>query len=319
MKNCILIIFVTFNILIYSQNSDSKSDDFYYNVENIEFNKIKDIYINGFNFSNPTLNLENLIYIFQPKTNEFIPNNNKKIRKISTYIKFSKSSEKRLLSYILFDEIGRKIMSNEEGYINNYFTYDSNNRIISKTRIVRNDTVSYRTYKYNEKNQLLELSSDSKIEYDEKNRPIEVFNSKVKDSPYKTVLKYDNNKVRIEEMNGDKVIAFKIFTYSSNYNLIKEEYNDLTIFNTYDPKNQKIKSVTFNKGKLYQMQKFEYNKFGDIISHRFLFSIDIKNGTKAENIIKYKYDRFGNKIYENSSGDITKSTTERFYEIEYYY
>lgn len=220
-----------------------------------------------------------------------------------------------LMIYLI--QTGKKNFTNERGYINIYYHYDEKKRWKEKIRVVRIDTVNHRKYQFNEKNQLLALS-ETTVEYNHQNMPIQFKNTKFPNSPYLTVLIYIKNKVRIEERKGDQIVGFREFTYSENHNLIKENYKDRTVFNSYNDKNQKIKSVTFSNKNLYSMENFEYNEMGDLTMHRFRFVGDIKNGTKAESRSQYKYGQWGNKIYTLSEGEINAITTEHFYEIEYY-
>lgn len=318
MKTIFFSFFILLNVVMYSQNTSTSSDRIYFNVEDLKFDNIKDVEIENFKFLNPTLNLDYGVYIFQVKPFEFLPKKGvKQIKKISTYIKYAHNGDKNLFSYDLFDQEGKKYLTNERGYINTYYHYDENKRLKEKIRVVRNDTVYHNKYQFNQKNQLLALS-ETAVEYDHQDRPIHYKNSKAPNSPYKTLLLYNKNKVRIEEREGDRILGFREFSYSENNNLIKENYRDRTVFNSYNDKNQKIKSVAFSNKNMYCIETFEYNEMGDLTMHRFRFAGDIKNGTKAESRSQYKYDKWNNKIYVLSEGEINSITTEHFYEIEYY-
>lgn len=318
MKTIYTTFFVLLNFLLCAQNTPTSFDRIYLNVEDLQFDQIKDVQIENFQFVNPTLNLDNGVYIFQVKPFEFVPKKGvKQIKKNSTYLKYALNGDKNLFSYDLFDQEGKKYFTNERGYINIYYHYDEKKRLKEKIRVVKTDTVNHSRYQFNERNQLLALS-EIVVEYDHQNMPIRFKNTKFPNSPYLTVLMYDKNKVRIEERDGDQVVGFREFTYSENNNLIKENYKNRTVFNSYNDKNQKIKSVEFNNRNLYSIENFEYNEMGDLTMHRFRFSGDIKNGTKAESRSHYKYDRWGNKIYVLTEGEINAITTEHFYEIEYY-
>lgn len=318
MKKIYFTFFILLNFLLFAQNTSNSLDRIYLNVEDLQFDQINDVEIENFQFINPTLNFDYGVYIFQVKPFEFIPKKGaKQIKKISTYLKYALNGDKNLFSYDLFDREGKKYFTNERGYINIYYHYDEKNRLKEKIRVVKTDTVNHSKYHFNEKNQLLRLS-ETAVEYDHQNMPIQFKNTKFPNSPYSTVLIYNKNKVRIDEREGTQIIGFREFTYSKSNNLIKENYKSRTVFNSYNDKNQKIKSVEFNNKNLYSIENFEYNEMGDLTMHRFRFSGDIKNGTKAESRSHYKYDRWGNKIYVLTEGEINAITTEHFYEIEYY-
>lgn len=318
MKNIYLLFLLFFGLKFYTQNNIS-SDSIYLNIDEFKFEEFKDVNIKGFTFQNPTLNLELPTRTFQSKTNNYFDINQKlkgKVKKISTYIKRSYEKEKKLITYTVYDKNGLKTLTNESGYINTYFSYDSNNLLSTKTRIVRTDTVYNYNYEYNKINQLTKFSNFA-IEYDSLHRPI-LAKSINPDGQYKLKIVYDNNVVKLEEIYNDKSSGTKEYVYSENNNLIKEVFSNYNVFYCYNKNNLLIKSVTFIDNKLNNIQKFSYDKNDNINSHIFQFAIDKKNGTKAENTNLYKYDNIGNKIYELDSGNITKSTTEYFYEIEYY-
>ncbi len=318
MKIIYTTFFILLGFLLCAQNTSTSLDRIYLNVEDLQFDQIKDVQIQNFQFVNPTLNLDNGVYIFQVKPFKFEQKNGvRQIKKISTYVKYGLNGNKNLFSYDLFDQEGKKYFTNERGYINIYYHYDEKKRWKEKIRVVKSDTINHSRYQFNEKNQLLTLS-ETVVDYDHQNMPIRFKNTKFPNSPYLTVLVYDKNKVRIEEHDGDQIVGFREFTYSENNNLIKENYKNRTVFNSYNDKNQKIKSVTFSNKNLSSIENFEYNETGDLMLYRFRFFGDIKNGTKAESRSQYKYDRWGNKIYVLSEGEINAITTEHFYEIEYY-
>ncbi|MBD8084588.1 hypothetical protein [Chryseobacterium caseinilyticum] len=318
MKKIYTTFFILLNFLLCAQKTPTSFDRIYLNVDDLQFDQIKDAEIENFQFVNPTLNLDYGVYIFQVKPFDFMPKKMvKQIKKISTYVKYALSGDKNLFSYDLFDPEGKKYFTNERGYISIYYHYDEKKRLKEKIRVVKTDTVDHSKYQFNVRNQLLALS-ETAVEYDYQNMPIRFKNTKFPNSPYLTVLRYDKNKVRIEERNVDEIVGFREFTYSENDNLIKENYKNRTVFNSYNDKNQKIKSVEFNNKNLYSIENFEYNEMGDLTMHRFRFSGDIKNGTKAESRSHYKYDQWGNKIYVRTEGEINAITTEHFYEIEYY-
>lgn len=305
------------NILVHSQNTSASLDKIFFNAEKLRFDDITTAEIENFQFISPTIDPDRM-QSFQIIPSHFTPNKRaKSVKKISNYIKYGLTGEKNLFSYDLFDHEGKKYFTNERGYINIHYYYDGNQRLKEKIRVVKNDTVFHHKYVYNEKNQLL-ASSEISVEYDNQHRPIHYRNIKFPNSPYITVLTYKKNKVRIEEKEGDKILGLKEFTFSENNNLIKETYGNRTVFNSYNDKNQKIKSIAFANKNMYSVEDFEFNEMGDIKIHRLRSTLDIKNGTKAENRSQYKYDQWGNKIYMLSEGEINAITTENFYEIEYY-
>lgn len=305
-KEIFYIILAFYNLISYSQNSKISSDSIYLNVDETNIENFKDVYIENFTFPNPTLDME-LSNKFQPTSDKLFYDKykiNGKVKKITTYTKFYEKGDKQFYSYSLYDENGLKTMTNEQGHINVYFFYDSKNRLSKKIRVVNNDTLFNYDYEYNDRNQLIKYDN-SVIEYDKQHRPVFIeYNPK-----YRNSIIYDNNIVKVNTNE---------YVYSENYNRIKEIFGKHIVFNSYNNNNELIKKVTFINKKLNSIQYFEYNQKGDIIRHTFQFAIDKVNGTKSEQIYKYEYDDLGNKIYENSSGSITNSTTEYFYEIEYY-
>ncbi len=318
MKNIYLIFLLFFSLKFYSQNNIS-SDSIYLNIDEFKFENFKDVYIQGFSFQNPAIDVE-MSMSFQPTIGHVFDGNKKikgKVKKISEYVKRSYDKEKKLDTYTLYNENGQATLKNESGYINTYFSYDSNKRLSKKIRVVRNDTISKQIYEYNDKNQIVKYS-EYIFEYDNEKKIIVAKNINP-NSKYKRKYIYnDNNVVRMEDWDNDKIIGSRENVYSENNNLIKEVFGDYIVFNSYNKHNQKIKSVTFINKKLNNIREFDYDEKGNIILDKFQFAIDKKNGTKSEVTHQYKYDVVGNKIYDLNSGENAKSPTEYFYEIEYY-
>src|SRR5690606_8470823 len=126
-------------------------------------------------------------------------------------------------------------------------------------------------FEYNDRSQLIKYSN-SVIEYDEQHRPVFIGSSNPK---YGSSLIYDNNIVKVNTNE---------YTYSENYNLIKEVFGNHIVFNSYNKNNELIKKITFINKKLNSVQNFEYNQKGDIIKHTLQFAVDKVNGTKTEQI-----------------------------------
>lgn len=324
MKNITLIIFLTLiNSNIYSQKYTS--DNIYYEIDETDTENFEDVYLQNFSFENPTVNSFSMsLRIFEPTTENNFANYqvNGQIKKITEYVKYPKDKDKRIKSYTLYNEKKLKTLSNESGYISVHYDYDSKNRLFKQLRMVNNDTTSSYFFKYNERNQLTEFITVQqrnefhyKVEYDKEHRPIKIKNEDPKATQYE--IFYDKNIVRTKETYG-KYITEKEYVYSENNNLIKEIFSNYKVFNSYNSNHQLIKKVTFIDEKLNNIQYFDYNEKGDLIHHSFQFSIDKINGTKAEDISKYKYDEWDNIIYKITSGTISANTTEYFYEIEYY-
>lgn len=325
MKNITLIIFLTLiNSNIYSQKYTS--DNIYYEIDETDIENFEDVYLQNFSFENPTVNSFSMsLRIFEPTTDNNFVNYQKvngQIKKITEYVKYPKDKDKRIKSYTIYNEKKLKTLSNESGYINVHYDYDSENRLSKQLRMVNNDTTSSYFFKYNERNQLTEFITVQqknefhyKVEYDKEHRPIKIINEDPKATQYE--IFYDKNIVRTKETYG-KYITEKEYVYSENNNLIKEIFSNYKVFNSYNSNHQLIKKVTFIDEKLNSIQYFDYNEKGDLIRHSFQFSIDKINGTKAEDISKYKYDEWDNIIYKITSGTISANTTEYFYEIEYY-
>lgn len=312
---CFLMIFV---ISRTAAQQRATGDTAYLNVEKQKYPDIQNYQVAGFEFDHPTVDLENMVYIFVPKANRAVqPKAGKRMKKVTTYIQFAGDAERKLHSYELYDREGKKVQTNEFGYINVFFKYRPDGQLSEKIRVVRSDTVAHQRFRYNRLNQLLAYSA-VKILYDDAGRPRAFKDSTATDPPYNTVLLYDHNAVRIEEQKNDKAFAFREFTYSENLNLIREHYPDRTVFHSYNAQHQKIKSVEFANGSLLRIQTFAYDDKGDLTLQRSQSGPNLKTSTWTENRPAFKYDKAGNRIYEKNSSSASPSATEYFYEIEYY-
>lgn len=310
--------------IVYSQKYTT--DYIYFKADETNIENFEDVYIQNFNFQNPTINSFSMSSrIFEPTTKNITSNFQKvngKVKKITEYVKNLNDIEKQVKSFNLFNEKTQRTLLNESGYINVHYFYDPENRLSKQLRIVNNDTTSSYVFNYNSRNQITEFITIQqknewhyKVEYDDKNRPIKIKNENPKAVQYE--IYYDNNIVKTKEIYGN-IISEKEYVYSENYNLIKEIFSNYIVFNSYNNDNQIIKKVTFIDKNLNSIQLFDYNDKGDLIRHSFQFAIDKINGTEAEDISEYKYDEWNNIIYKMTSGTISANTKESFYEIEYF-
>lgn len=318
MKIVLSVAFLMLSInIFFAQGHHNGYDSIYLQFDELNIDNFPSVDIPNHMFGYPTVYLERTTNVFEPSIQSVFDFQkiNGTVKKRSKYAQFSIESLMDLHSVELYDQNGLLIETQDDGYNSTFYTYDLQNRLISKDRILNNNNAYSTVYEYNDNNQLTKISNAS-VEYDAFNRPLTVNNTDPGSTQYR--FHYNNNTVKIEEQREGGNPIFSEHVYSENNNVIKSKFNNYTIFYCYNFKQQLIKKITFIDEKLNNIQQFEYNTYGDPVRLTFQFASDKIKGTNSIKTIEYKYDENQNKTQEIHLDDIDKRRIEYLYKLEYY-
>uniref|UniRef100_UPI0040490F44 hypothetical protein n=1 Tax=Flavobacterium sp. TaxID=239 RepID=UPI0040490F44 len=316
------------SVFVHAQQTDDSFDTFYSNVkDDMAIENFKDVYIKEFKFDNPIFDLE---LKFQPTTNYNAYQSNfwhGNFSKISKYVKYNYSTEKRLEETIVYNDEGLKVSESASGN-SNFFFYDKNNRMNRWVRVVRGDTLYTKSFFYNNKSQLIKHlysnysnskktnTIETQIAYDVKNRPISMAQPTANGGlEYSKKVIYDGNIVKVESWYKGKINSVDVMVFSKNYNLIKHVFSNYTQFSSYNANKQITKQTTFINNKLNYVRNYQYNENKDLVLSTYETPAD--RAKKELRTTVYKYDEKSNKIHEFTSDNISINTFEYFYEIAY--
>lgn len=328
-KILIITLFTCFKV--NAQNDNYLKSSYYcdksYDVKNFEHKKIDE-----FSFNFPTFDLDGK---FQPsndlshhKTYELYKLNSiKKIKLIRKYFKYKWQNDKELYAEILFNENGHiSKLKQRNGEIIENFYYDEKDNQIRKERVVRGDTISLSTFKYNKYNQVIQKCHYSYVEnirnqgitsfyeYDKLYRPITSYyldNNKEKNITQK--IYYSGNQVIIENINKRGVYHKEEKYYSNDLYLISEKFSENDEYLCYENEElSKSIKVKFNN---IIFSIFRYDDNGNLINYSY-GGIDEnkRKNSKHQNT----YDDFGHLIKSIIVSEISGTEHEEYFIIEYF-
>lgn len=328
-KTVLIILLICFKVNAQNDNYLTSS---YYCDKSYDLINFKHKKIDEFSFNFPTFNLDGK---FQPsndlshhKTYELYKlNSNKKIKSIRKYFKYKWQNDKGLHAEILFNDKGHisKLRQRNGEIIENYY-YDAKDNQIRKERVVKGDTISLSTFKYNKYNQVIENCHYGFVEnirnkgltrfyeFDKLNRPIATYY--IDDNKERNITQkvyYSGNQVIIENINKRGVFHKEEKYYSMDLYLISEKLSENDEFLCYDEeKLSKSIKVKFNN---IVLSTFRYDDKGNLINFSYG---GIEENKQKQSKHQNTYDDFGQLIRSIIVSEISDTEHKEYFEIEYY-
>jgi hypothetical protein len=332
MKNLSLAFIFCFNLAFLQENL-KVTKDYYCQFDLKQSEKFLFKITNNIEFNFPTFDLDekflpsNDLSSFKTYENYKI-NKNKKVRIIKKYVKYNWQNERKMHAKIIFNENGDILRYEERnGEIIMNFYYDSSNNQIRRERIVNNDTMFVNTFKYNKNNQIIEFngigfkkneriaSRKSIVEFDNKNRPIFLYNIE-NDDAKKTLkaIKYNGNQVIIEHYFNDLPSGTEEKYFSSDLLLIAEKFSDNNVFKCYQNNDFDIKTIRIkNKNIILSINSYDIQ--GNPI---FLAYGGIDKTSQKFSDWKNTYDENNHLVKVEFKSEISGVNGVETYDIDYF-
>lgn len=223
--------------------------------------------------------------------------------------------ERSVITYH-FDKNGKpvKTVFSEGAQVSSewHFIYDKKKRLMQKKIFKDDGTPNGRiSFLYNTKKMLTEIIFEGAESCDTLRKTIYTYNKKkneilTKSKDKDSIISQEIRKI-VKKDNHYEVFHYEIEDGKSNL-IFKDELNQ---------NRQKIKSTWFVNDSINSYTVYQYNEYGDILKTNSFRIVDNETIPSNSTFIKYKYDKFANKVKEELiiNGKII-SIIE--YKIEYY-